>query len=428
MQSAACVFPLWEDRSDRQHASQLTYQKTLMKFSKNSHSFNRKNHQRPARPFNQGRSKLAESTLDPKLFVKKAMPLNEAKYVSQRGIEDLPIDGRIRKNLSSKGYTRPTEIQDLTLEALLTGGDLLGIAQTGTGKTGAFLVPVIHRMLGSAPANQVLVVVPTRELAVQVQSEYTSLVKGLSMRSHCFIGGTSVGRDMMLLRQPVHMIIGTPGRLTDLSRQGALRLNAFQTLILDEFDRLLDMGFSNDIQFLVKGMTNRRQTILFSATEEKGQRDLISKLLRKPVEVRIGNGNAPGDHIEQEIVHVAAGESKMDVLLRMVKDRSFHKVIVFADTKRGVSKVRENLHRSGIRVDEIHGNKSQNYRLKVLGDFKAGKIQVLIATDVAARGLDISEVTHVINYQKPRDFDSYIHRIGRTGRAGKGGKAFTFVN
>jgi ATP-dependent RNA helicase RhlE len=399
-----------------------------MKFSKNSNSFNRKNHQRPPRPFTQRRNKQAESTLDAKLFVKKAVPLTEAKYVSARTIEDLPVDERIRKNLTSKGYKRPTEIQDRTLEALLTGGDLMGIAQTGTGKTGAFLVPVIHRMLGTAPANQVLVIVPTRELAVQVQSEYNSLVKGLSMRSHCFIGGTSVGRDMAQLRQPVHMIIGTPGRLKDLSRQGALRLATFKTLILDEFDRLLDMGFSVDIQFLVKGMTGRRQTILFSATEEKGQRDLIRNLLRQPAEVRIGNGNSPGDHIEQEIVHVASGENKIDVLLRMVKDTSFHKVIVFADTKRGVSTVREKLHRSGIRVDEIHGNKSQNYRLKVLGDFKAGKIQVLIATDVAARGLDISEVTHVINYQKPRDFDSYIHRIGRTGRAGKGGKAFTFVN
>jgi ATP-dependent RNA helicase RhlE len=305
---------------------------------------------------------------------------------------------------------------------------LLGIAQTGTGKTGAFLIPVVNNLLSVSPANQVLVVVPTRELAVQVEQEFKSIVKGLSLRSHCFIGGTSVGKDVSLLRSAAHVIIGTPGRLTDLARQGALKMSNFRTLILDEFDRLLDMGFSRDIQFIVKAMTYREQTILFSATEEKEQLPLIRELLHQPVEVRVSNGKTTGDHIDQEIVRVAPGEHKMDVLLRMVRDNSFQKVIVFAETKRGVSTVRKNLHHSGIRVDEIHGNKSQNYRLKALSDFKSGKIQVLIATDVAARGLDISDVTHVINYQQPRDFDSYIHRIGRTGRAGKGGKAFTFVN
>jgi ATP-dependent RNA helicase RhlE len=400
-----------------------------MNFVKSSYSPKRENNNpRKSKPFNRGRNQQAVSTLDPHLFVKKAIPLSESRYESERTIQDLPVDARIKTNLLSKGYLKPTEIQDRTIEALLAQNDLLGIAQTGTGKTGAFLIPVVNGLIGTKPAHQVLVVVPTRELAVQVEEEYTSIVKGLSMRSNCFIGGTSVGRDIATLRQPVHVVIGTPGRLTDLARQGALRFNNFTTLILDEFDRLLDMGFSKDIQFIVKSMNNRKQTILFSATEEKNQQALIRELLRKPVEVRVSKGKATGDHIDQEIVRVEAGETKMEVLLRMVRDRSFQKVIVFAETKRNVSTVRKNLHQSGIRVDEIHGNKSQNYRLKALNDFKSGKIQVLIATDVAARGLDISEVTHVINYQQPKDFDSYIHRIGRTGRAGKGGKAFTFVN
>ena len=380
------------------------------------------------RPFNRNRNNQAESTLDPTLFIKKAAPINETKYVSTRTISDLPINDRIKNNLIAKGYVRPTEIQDRTLESILASNDLLGIAQTGTGKTGAFLIPIVNKLLGTQPANQVLVVVPTRELAVQVEQEFHTIVKGLNMRSHCFIGGTSVGRDISLTRQPVHFVIGTPGRLTDLAKQGALRMSNFNTLILDEFDRLLDMGFMRDIQFLVKAMNNRKQTILFSATEEKSQRDLIRELLRQPVEVRTSNGKTTGDHIDQEIVRVGPGESKMGVLLKMVKDTAFQKVIVFADTKRGVKTVTQGLHQSGVRVDEIHGNKSQNYRLKALNDFKSGKIKVLVATDVAARGLDISEVTHVINYQQPRDFDSYIHRIGRTGRAGKGGKAFTFVN
>ena len=400
-----------------------------MNFVKNNFSKRREsNNPRRSNQPNRSRGQQPVSTLDPRLFVKKAVPLTEARYESNRSINDLPVDSRIKTNLLAKGYSKPTEIQDKTIEAILNKNDLMGIAQTGTGKTGAFLIPVVHNLIGSKAAFQVLVVVPTRELAVQVEEEFTSIVKGLSMRSACFIGGTSVGRDIATLRQPVHVVIGTPGRLTDLARQGALRLTNFNTLILDEFDRLLDMGFSRDIQFIVKAMSNRKQTILFSATEEKNQQKLISELLHQPVEVRVAKGKTTGDHIDQEVVRIQPGETKMEVLLRMIKDQSFQKVIVFAETKRGVSTVRKTLHQSGVRVDEIHGNKSQNYRLKALNDFKSGKIRVLIATDVAARGLDISEVTHVINYQQPRDFDSYIHRIGRTGRAGKGGKAFTFIN
>ncbi|MBS1545103.1 MAG: DEAD/DEAH box helicase [Bacteroidetes bacterium] len=390
--------------------------------SKDHNSYRRRN------PSIRNRVNQPISSIDTRLFTKKAVPLTESRYISSRGIHELLIDERIKRNLLSKGYSQPTEIQDRTLEALLAKNNLLGIAQTGTGKTGAFLIPVIHNLIGQKASFQVLIVVPTRELAAQVEEEFTSMVKGLSLRSLCFIGGTSVGRDIASLRQPAHIVIGTPGRLTDLARQGALRFNHFHTLILDEFDRLLDMGFSRDIQFIVRGMSNRRQTVLFSATEEANQKKLIQELLKEPVQIRISNGKITGDHIDQEAVHVPAGETKIQVLLRMVQDKSFQKVIVFAETKRNVSTVRKNLHQSGIRVDEIHGNKSQNYRMKALNDFKSGKIQVLIATDVAARGLDISEVTHVINYQPPRDFDSYIHRIGRTGRAGKGGKAFTFVN
>jgi ATP-dependent RNA helicase RhlE len=399
-----------------------------MNFSKNrlSKKTDRKQQQRN-KPNKNKRAKEI-STIDTRLFSKKAIPLTEVTYQSIRSIRDLPVDARIINNLIAKGYTRPTEIQDKSLEPLLDKRNLLGIAQTGTGKTGAFLIPVLNNLIGQKPAFQILIVVPTRELAIQVQQELTTIVKGLSLRSLCFIGGTSVSKDIVALSQPTHVVIGTPGRLTDLARQGALPFTKFNTLILDEFDRLLDMGFIHDIQFMVQAMINRKQTILFSATEEKDQANLINKLLEQPVTVRISKGKITGDHIDQEVVRIEAGETKLQVLLRMVQDESFKKVIVFAETKRNVSTVRKKLHQSGIRVDEIHGNKSQNYRLKALNDFKSGKIQVLIATDVAARGLDISEVTHVINFQPPRDFDSYIHRIGRTGRAGRTGKAFTFIN
>jgi len=399
-----------------------------MNFVKQNNKKRKGFHQKRTHQSQKGKGNQSISTLDPSLFVKKAAPVTETRYESSRMIQDLQVDARIKNNLITKGYLRPTEIQDKTLEAILNGNDLMGIAQTGTGKTGAFLIPIIHQLISTKPAFQVLIIVPTRELAVQVEQEFKSMVKGLPIFSACFIGGTSVNKDIAILRKPVHIVIGTPGRLTDLARQGALHFGSFTTLVLDEFDRLLDMGFSRDIQFIVKAMKSRRQTILFSATEEKNQRKLINELLHSPVEVRVSNGKVTGDHIDQEIVHVGAGETKIGVLLKMVRDRSFQKVIVFAETKRGVSNVRKSLHQSGIKVDEIHGNKSQNYRLKALDDFKSGRTQVLVATDVAARGLDISEVTHVINYQQPRDIDSYIHRIGRTGRAGKGGKAFTFVN
>lgn len=368
------------------------------------------------------------SNIDPSLFTKKAIPVTLSTYKPIRSIQDLPVDRYLINNLLTKGYTHPTEIQEHAIEPILQGSNVMGIAQTGTGKTGAFLIPIIHNLLKSSPAFQVLVVVPTRELAVQVEQEFKSIAKGTGLTSLCFIGGTNVRRDVSLLRSKSHIVIGTPGRLVDLARQRALHFNNFKTLVLDEFDRLLDMGFSKDIQHIVQSMINREQTVLFSATEEQSQKKLIQSMMSNPVEVRISKGKTTGDHIEQEAVQLKAGEKKLDVLLNMVRDKSFQKVIVFAETKRGVSAVRKNLHQAGIAVDEIHGNKSQNYRLNALNNFKSGKIQVLVATDVAARGLDISAVTHVINFQPPKDFDSYIHRIGRTGRAGKGGKAYTFLN
>lgn len=370
----------------------------------------------------------AVSTIDPRLFVKKATPLAEATFQPSFKIQDLTVDNRIKNNLLSKGYIHLTEIQERAIQSVLEGKDVMGIAQTGTGKTAAFLVPIVNNLLSKQAAFQVLVVVPTRELAVQVEDEFKSITKGLNLSSACFIGGTSVGKDISRLKRPCHVVIGTPGRLIDLARQNALHFRDFKTLVLDEFDRLLDMGFLRDIKTMLVAMTNRKQTVLFSATEEVNQKKLIQTLLNNPVEVRVSSGNVTGDHIDQEVIRVKEGEKKLDVLVNMFRDETFHKVIVFAETKRGVSTVRKNLQHAGIKVDEIHGNKSQNYRLKALNDFKSGKIQALIATDVAARGLDISEVTHVINFQPPRDFDSYIHRIGRTGRAGKGGKAYTFIN
>jgi len=375
-----------------------------------------------------GNTKGSTKSLNPNLFIKKAEMQEEKKYKSSQLIQDLPVNQRIIANLLKKGYKTPTEIQDKTIEALLSGRNLMGLAQTGTGKTGAFLIPIINNLLEQKPMFQVLIVSPTRELAMQIDSEFKSIANGLNLSSTCLIGGTSVQRDVNNLRRPSHIIIGTPGRIADMVRQRALNLPKFNILVLDEFDRLLDMGFSIEIQKLVDGMNNRKQTILFSATEEKGQKQLIANLLDNPFEVRVRAENVSADTIDQDIVRVKDGQNKMDVLVSMVRDKSFEKVLVFAETKRWVTRICRDLRSAGIKADEIHGNKSQNYRINALDSFKNKKIQVLVATDVAARGLDISNVSHVINYQQPKNMDSYIHRIGRTGRAGESGKAFTFIN
>jgi ATP-dependent RNA helicase RhlE len=391
----------------------------------NQNRFNSQNSSK--NKFSNNKKKPAKQ-LDSSLFIKKATAKVETQYISNRSIIDLPVDKDIIANLKKKGYESPTEIQDRSIEAILSGKDLMGLAQTGTGKTGAYLIPIIHSLIQKKPSFQVLIVSPTRELAVQIEDEYKSISLGLKLFSTCLIGGTSVQRDISNLRRPSHVVIGTPGRITDMVRQKSLNLNNFNVLVLDEFDRLLDMGFSHDIQKLIDGMPNRKQTILFSATEEKGQKQMIVRLLKNPTEVKLNSGNSAADSIDQEIVRVKENENKMDILLKMLKDPSFEKVLVFAETKRWVSKVCKNLRKAGVKADEIHGNKSQNYRTKALYDFKNEKIKVLVATDVAARGLDILDVSHVINYQQPQNLDSYIHRIGRTGRAGKIGKAYTFVN
>ncbi len=349
-------------------------------------------------------------------------------YHTERSFADMPLHPQLKAAIAKKGFEKPTEIQDKTLETLLEGRDLLGIARTGTGKTGAFLIPIIHRLLESGRNFQTLVMAPTRELAVQIEEEFRSLSKGLNLHSACFIGGTNINRDMQNLKRKSHLVVGTPGRLLDLSNRRALYFQDFEVLVLDEFDRMLDMGFAQDVRKITAAMSKRKHTLLFSATLDRQQQPFIDQLLSNPVEVKVSSGEATGEHIEQEIIRLDEGQDKFSTLLQMVQQPDFEKVLVFAETKRWVNRVSKKLNQAGIRADEIHGNKTQNYRQKALDKFKNGKIQILVATDVAARGLDVSDVTHVINYQLPSSMDSYIHRIGRTGRAGKKGKAYTFVN
>lgn len=372
------------------------------------------------------RNKLV-SKINPNDLVKKSTISKETTFISQISFQDFLLHEKLEQTISKKGYERPTEIQEKSIPQLMTGKDLVGIAATGTGKTGAFLVPIINQLLENK-INSALVVVPTRELAQQVHEEFRSLTIGMNFNSSCFIGGTNVSKDITNARRKHQFIVATPGRLNDLVDRGALHINQTSVLVLDEFDRMLDMGFISDIRKIASAVKGRSQTMLFSATVDKSQESLIKEFVKSPIRVNVTDGTNSSDHVEQDIIKVSSSENKFDVLLGLLNSASFEKVMLFAETKRTADKISKQLCKSGLRSDVIHGNKSQNYRTKAIKLFKSGKTQILVATDVAARGIDIDNVTHVINYQLPLTMDSYIHRIGRTGRAGKTGMAYTFIN
>ena len=373
--------------------------------------------------------KKSKLPYDISMLEQDAIKQTDEAYESKRSIADLPISNELIVRLQRKGFEKPTEIQDRSLEALLAGRDILGIAQTGTGKTAAFLVPIIEDLMNNGrPLNHSLIVVPTRELALQVNEEFKSITKDLKIYSACVIGGTNIQTDIRKLRRAHHLIVGTPGRLLDLCDRRVIDLRRFSTLVLDEFDRMLDMGFARDMDRIIDQMGQRKHTMLFSATLDPSQKDRIREILHDPVKVQVTTGNVTSEHIEQKVIRLQLGEDKFETLCEMLDDDEFSKVLVFDETKHRVKRLCRKLNKRGIKSDEIQGNKSQNARQNALQSFKAGKVQVLVATDVAARGIDVDNVTHVINYCEPRTYDSYIHRIGRTGRAGKTGKAFTFVS
>lgn len=392
-------------------------------------TFNRKRN----KPQNTRRNKTSNSrrkptsNINPDDLVKKATQSIVTPYVSTLDFSELNLHKQLDANIVKKGYDKPTEIQEKCISDLIDKKNLIGIAATGTGKTGAFLIPIIQQMLDNSNITA-LVVVPTRELAMQVNDEFKSFVKGTNLTSACFIGGTNVTKDIAQAKRRTKMIIGTPGRLTDLISRNALKLSYTSILVVDEFDRMLDMGFSRDLDKIILSMKSRKQTMLFSATLDPTQEKRIKQIVKNPVRVSVVSGLKSSDNVDQNIIRVGREENKFDLLLNLIDDASFDKVILFAETKRTVNKLNKQLIKSGVKSDVIHGNKSQNYRVKAINSFKTGEVKVLVATDVAARGIDIKGITHVINYQLPQTMDSYIHRIGRTGRANASGAAFTFVD
>jgi ATP-dependent RNA helicase RhlE len=360
------------------------------------------------------------------LMVHEAVPMKSVEYISKTKYDDWNLSHKLKINIRNAGWTRPTQIQEEAFSSIVDLRDVMGIATTGTGKTGAFLIPIIDALLKDEPF-QTLCLAPTRELALQIEDEFKILSKGTTFSSVCLIGGRNINTDIQRLKRDYDLVVATPGRLKDLHQQRKIDLKQASVLILDEFDRMLDMGFQKDVMFLADQMGERDQTLLFSATLDKTQKKLIDHFLTNPVTHAVSSGEASAEHINQTVRYVS-GDERFDALVDMMQEPDFKRVLVFAETKHRVKKITKKLIQAGIKADEIHGNKSQNYRQKALNAFKSGKIKVLCATDVAARGLDIDDITHVINFEAPTDYDVYIHRVGRTGRAGKTGEAITFVD
>jgi len=358
-------------------------------------------------------------------FINKAEPASEAPaYEPTHTFADFDLDPRLKKSVADKGYETPTPIQDQIIPHVLNGSDVVGIADTGTGKTAAFLVPLVNAVIRGR-SKKILVITPTRELAQQIEEEFISLAGGMQLFSTCCVGGAPIGKQIGRLRKRNNFVIGTPGRLKDLVERGELDLGSFSTLVLDEADRMLDMGFIDDMKRIMSGMPDKRHTLFFSATISNEISKLINTFLTDPQTVSVKTGDT-SSQVDQDIVRTGS-EDKRDVLERLLVADEYEKVLVFGETKRGVDRLARDLDKRGISAVAIHGNKSQSQRERALKRFKDGQANVLVATDVAARGLDIDDVSHVINYDTPQTYDDYIHRIGRTGRAGKTGKALTFV-
>lgn len=369
-----------------------------------------------------------KSTLNPNLLIQQAVVSSVKAITVETRFEEMNLQLQLKANIQKMGFVSPTEIQDKTFDKLVEGANLIGIANTGTGKTGAFLIPILENLLRNRDNKfQSLIIVPTRELALQVHDEFKKLSEGLKLRAACYIGGTNVEKDARSLSNYFDVVIGTPGRLLDLRSRG-LKTERFEVLILDEFDKMLDMGFIRDIRELVGGMKQRKQTLLFSATKDPKQQTIIDEIVKNPFIVEIHSGDQSSKNVEQDIIKVEQGQDKFKLLLDLLSDNNFDKVILFTETKHLANRLAKKLNESGIKSDQIHGNKSQNYRVNALEKFKSGSIRILVATDVAARGIDVNDVSLVVNYQVPNDFDTYIHRVGRTGRAGKRGTAYTFVD
>ena len=365
--------------------------------------------------------------IDISRFINKSTVIEKDEiYVSENTFNDFKIDEKLKCAIANKNYICPSPIQDKSIPHTLLGKDMLGIADTGTGKTAAFLIPIINKIIKDKKETAIIIA-PTRELAIQIEREFIELSYGMKIYSSICVGGTPIFPQIKNLRRGCNLVIGTPGRLLDLVKRGEIDLSQTRTVVLDEADRMLDMGFIDDITLLLEKTPKERQGFFFSATLPKEVEKLIERFSNNPIKIMVKKRDT-SKNVEQDIVKVTSKENKIEILSDLLnKSNEFKKVLVFSETKHAVEKLSVELIKRGFKAGSIHGDKRHNDRQRTLKLFKEDQIHILVATDVAARGLDIPNVTHVINYEIPQTYDTYIHRIGRTGRANKKGIALTFV-
>ena len=366
-----------------------------------------------------------ETQIETSMFIRKACPIVKIEdAVVKNNFEDFNFHEVLLKNIKDKGYIKPTPIQDQIIPHILDGRDVLGLSNTGTGKTAAFALPLINAILKN-PNKRIIILSPTRELAQQTKQEIRSFTFDMRVFVALAIGGAYIREQILDIKRDPHIIVGTPGRIQDLAKRRVIRFDKFDTIVLDEVDRMLDMGFVEDIKQIVAQIPTPHQTLFFSATTNRKIEPLINSFLVNPAKVSVVTQES-SKNVEQDVVRVKR-EDKEKVLIDLLKQEELKKVLIFGGTKLVVEKLSKDLYEQGFKVGSLHGNKAQHQRQTTLKAFKENLINVLVATDVAARGLDVADITHVINYDKPNNYEDYVHRIGRTGRANAKGFALTFV-
>ena len=373
------------------------------------------------------RGKKPEIKLDINAFIqrnaKKALEVVPEVVITHK-FTDFDFVPALATNLAKRGYSKPTPIQDQAINHIMNGRDMIGLANTGTGKTAAFLLPLINKIYKDH-SQRALIVAPTRELALQIEAELREFSWGMKIFYTTCVGGLPIGRQIGSLRMRQDFVIGTPGRLKDLANRGHIKFSDFNNVVLDEVDRMLDMGFVDEIRYFLLQLPKERQSLFFSATLPDKIKTLVNTFAINPVEVQVRSGETSAN-VAQEVVRVSRFD-KLEKLHDLLSQPEMDKVLIFSETKRDVEKLAVNLVSRGFAAESIHGDKSQGQRVRALKDFKDNHVKILVATDVAARGLDIKDVSHVINYTTPKTYDDYVHRIGRTGRGASTGIALTFV-
>lgn len=373
-----------------------------------------------------GRSAQANRKFDPSMFIKKVEETQaSAIYNPKHMFSDFAIAVQIKKNISEKGYTMPTPIQDQVIPLILEGKDVIATANTGTGKTASFLIPLVNNVL-TKKTDRVLIIAPTRELADQIRSELNIFKKQTGLSSMLCIGGVNINTQINDLKRNPHFVIGTPGRLIDLEQNRSIHFDKFTSIVLDEVDRMLDMGFIRDIKYIINKLPAKRHSLFFSATIPTTLKSIMDGFLRNPVSVSVKSRQS-AENVNQDVIKIGQS-NKIEVLHDLLIKPEFKKVIIFLRTKWAVDRLAKELTARGFGVATIHGNKTQSQRKKALASFKDDQVTILLATDVVARGIDIDDVSHVINFDLPQTYEDYIHRVGRTGRAEKVGQAITFID